>query len=406
LINLKAGAVPVFSFHQMFPTLNDLLRYLFHARLAITIQTLGFFVALAFVAAYQVFRSEFKRYESLGKITAETKLVFAGRPSFITNLLLNLLLGFLLGYKVGGPFFQYDAFVSDPRRYIFSFQGSLIAGALVATLFALWVYLDQKGELNIKAARPENKIVHPYQLMGTIVVSVGVTGIIGAKLFDVIENLPALRYNPVNALLKTTGYNYYGGLIFGALTYLYIGYRHRMKLVHLADIGSPGMMLAYGVGRIGCQLAGDGDWGIINEHAKPGLLSWLPDWMWSFNYPHNAIEAGVYIQGCSGNHCNQLVQGVYPTPFYEVILCVSLFLFMWILRKQIIRPGWMFCFYLVLCGGERFFIEFIRVNPRYIVLGMPLTQAQIIAVLMLLGGIGGFVYLFFVRRKFVILNNR
>jgi phosphatidylglycerol:prolipoprotein diacylglycerol transferase len=384
----------------MFPTLNDLLDYLFHARLPITIQTLGFFVALAFVAAYQVFRSEFKRYESLGKIAAVTKTVLAGRPSFIASLLLNLLLGFLLGYKVGGPFFQYEAFVFDPRHYVFSFQGSLIAGVLTAMLFALWVYLEQKDELKIKAVSPVRKVVHPYQLMSTIVISVGVAGVIGAKLFDVIEHLPALKHNPVNALLKNTGYNYYGGLIFGALTYLYIGHRHGMKLIHLADIGSPGMMLAYGVGRIGCQLAGDGDWGIVNVHAKSESLSWLPDWMWSFRYPYNAIDAGIYIRGCNGNHCNQLVQGVFPTPFYEVVLCIGLFFLMWILRKQIVRPGLMFFLYLVLCGAERLLIEFIRINPRYPILGLYLTQAQIIASLMLLGGTIGFFYLFFVRRKY------
>lgn len=392
--------MPAFLFKKMFPTLNDLLDYLLRIKLPITIQTLGFFVALAFVAAYQVFRSEFKRYEGLGKIGAVVKIVIAGGTSAIVSVLLNLLLGFLLGYKVGGPFFQYDAFVSDPRHYIFSFQGSLTAGALTAILFALWAYLDQKDELEIKTARPIRKIVHPYQLMGTVVIAVGLTGVIGAKLFDIVEHLPALRYNPVNALFKNTGYNYYGGLIFGALTYLYIGHRHGMKLVHLADIGSPGMMLAYGVGRIGCQLAGDGDWGIVNIHSMPGLLSWLPGWAWSSLYPHNAIDAGVYIQGCSGTHCNQLVQGVYPTPFYEAVLCIGLFVLMWVLRKRIVLPGLMFCLYLVLCGAERLLIEFIRVNPRYELFGMHFTQAQIIATLMLLGGIAGLVYLFFVQRKY------
>lgn len=384
----------------MFPTLNDLLEYLFHVRLPVTIQTLGFFVALAFVAAYQVFRSEFKRYESLGKIAAVTNTVLGGRPSFIASLLLNLVLGFLLGYKVGGPFFQYDAFLFDPRHYIFSLQGSLIAGALTALLFGLWVYLEQKDELKIKTVNTVKKVVHPYQLMGTIVISVGVAGVIGAKLFDIIEHLPALRYNPVNALFKNTGYNYFGGLIFGSLTYFYIGHRHGMKLADLADIGSPGMMLAYGVGRIGCQLAGDGDWGIVNMHLKPGLLRWVPDWMWSFRYPHNAIDAGVYIHGCSGNHCNQLAYGVSPTPFYEAILCIGFFFLMWTMRRKIMLPGLMFCLYLVLCGAERFLIEFIRVNPGYLVIGLHLTQAQIIAGLMLLGGAIGFFYLFFVRRKY------
>jgi phosphatidylglycerol:prolipoprotein diacylglycerol transferase len=380
----------------MFPTLSHLTEYLFGFRLPVTIQTLGFFVALAFVAAYQVFKSEFKRYETIGKIAAFTKTVLAGKTTVIANLIINSALGFILGYKAGGAFLQYPAFQFDPRHYIFSWQGSFVAGILVALIFALWVYNDQKDDLKIKTNKSVEKTIHPYQLMGTIVVSVGVAGVIGSKLFDVIEHWALLRYDPLRALFKSTGYNYYGGLIFGSLTYLYIGYRHGMKLIHLADIGSPGMMLAYGVGRIGCQLAGDGDWGVVNLHLKPGFLTWLPDWMWSFRFPHNAINAGLTIPGCDSNYCNQLVTGVYPTPFYEVVLCIGLFLVMWFCRKKIVTPGLMFCLYLVLNGTERLLIECIRINPRYMVLGINMTQAQIIASLMILGGFGGFAYLAFV----------
>ncbi|HEX3385246.1 MAG TPA: prolipoprotein diacylglyceryl transferase family protein [Mucilaginibacter sp.] len=383
----------------MFPTLNDLLYYLFNIRLPVVIQTLGFFVALAFIASYHVFRSEFKRYEATGKVSASIKTVLVGRTAFIAGMVINSLLGFIFGYKAAGAFFQYQAFQADPRHYIFSLQGSPWAGIVVALIFALWVYRDQKGDLKIKTSKPVEKTIHPYQLMGTIVVSVGIAGVIGSKLFDIIEHLDVFKYDPIRALFKTTGYNYYGGLIFGALTYLYIGHRHGMKLVHLADIGSPGMMLAYGVGRIGCQLAGDGDWGIINLHPKPGFLTRLPNWMWSFRYPHNAINAGIPIPWCDGNYCNQLVNGVYPTPFYEAVLCIGLFLMMWFFRRKIVTPGKMFCLYLVLNGGERLMIECIRINPRYPILGMNMTQAQMIAILMLLGGLAGFAYMAFVRRR-------
>jgi phosphatidylglycerol:prolipoprotein diacylglycerol transferase len=68
------------------------------------------------------------------------------------------------------------------------------------------------------------------------------------------------------------------------------------------------MMLAYGVGRIGCQMAGDGDWGIPNTAPKPGWLSWAPDWMWSFKYPHNVSmeDQGNKIADCVGKYCNEL----------------------------------------------------------------------------------------------------
>src|SRR6185312_16260172 len=141
-----------------------------------------------------------------------------------------------------------------------------------------------------------------------------------------------------------------------------------------------------------------GDWGVINLHPKPGFLNWLPDWMWSVRYPHNAINAGIPIPHCDGNYCNQLVYGVYPTPFYEAVLCIGLFLAMWFFRKKIITPGAMFCLYLVLNGGERLMIECMRINRRYPILGMNMTQAQIIGALMVLGGFAGFAYLVFVQR--------
>ncbi|GAB2686364.1 hypothetical protein GCM10027037_05330 [Mucilaginibacter koreensis] len=375
----------------MFPTINDLLAYLFHLGLPFPVQTFGFFVALAFLAAYQVFTAEFKRYEANGKIHAFAKKVIIGKPASLADLTANFLLGFVLGYKAGGVVWQNAIFQHNPRAYILSGQGNWWLGLIVGLGFAFWVYYGQN-----KKRLPEphliEKDIHPYQLMGRIVIAVGIAGVIGSKLFDVIEHWDLFKYNPLGALFNSTGFAYYGGLLFGALTYLYIGHKHGMKLIHLADIGSPGMMLAYGVGRIGCQLSGDGDWGIVNTHIKPKVLSWVPNWMWSFRFPHNAINAGATLPDCTGNYCNQLLQGVYPTSFYEAVLCIGFFLLMWVLREKIITPGFMFFIYLILNGSERFIIEFIRVNHRYTFGSLLLTQAQIIGLLLIIGGISGFLY--------------
>jgi phosphatidylglycerol:prolipoprotein diacylglycerol transferase len=308
----------------------------------------------------------------------------------------NFLLGFAFGFKGLGAIFNYKTFGTDPRGYILSTHGNLILGLLVGTGFALWVYFDRKSH---QLAKPKvvEETRHPYQLMGFIVFSVGFFGFIGAKLFDIVEHISQFRYDPIGVLFSANGFAYYGGLIFGALTYLYIGYRNGMKQVHLADIGSPGMMLAYGIGRIGCHLAGDGDWGIINEHAKPQWLGWLPNWMWSFKYPHNAINAGIPIPGCDGNYCNQLVKGVYPTSFYELVLCIGMFGLMWAFRKKIKIPGLMFCIYLILNGSERFLIEHIRINFNYRFLGITFTQAELIGGLMLLGGVVGLIIIAYKR---------
>ena len=382
----------------MFPTIGDLLKYIFKINLPFPIQTFGFFVALSFLLAYIVFTAEFKRYEANGKIhTFNRKLVIGARASW-ADIAVNYLLGFIFGFKVLGAVFNFKTFALNPRAYMLSGQGSFAAALIVGTGFAMWIYLDKK-----KLVLPQPKVVyevrHPYQLMGLIVISVGFFGFIGAKLFDTAERLTEFSYNPLGVLFSSTGFAYYGGLIFGALTYLYIGYRHGIKQVHLADIGSPGMMLAYGIGRIGCHLAGDGDWGVINRHIKPHWLSWLPDWMWSFKYPHNAINAGITIPGCKDIYCNQLVYGVYPTSFYELVLCIGMFGLMWVFREKIKIPGLMFCIYLILNGSERFFIEHIRINFKYAFLGGTFTQAELIGGMMMLGGIAGIFIIVYRRSK-------
>lgn len=373
----------------MFPTLSSLFEYLFHIRIPFLIQTFGFFVALAFLFPYYVFKSEFKRKEADGLIHAFNETEVIGAPVSLLELIINGLLGFLFGFKVIGGFIERSKFIADPVVFVFSKEGSWLCGIIGLIVFAGWIYIDKK-----KAQLPESvietKLVHPYQLNTYLVFMLAFFGFIGAKLFSTVEHWQELMYEPTKVLFSSSGFSFYGGLIFGALTYLYICHKKGMKLVHLADIGSPGMMLAYGIGRIGCQLSGDGDWGIVNNHPKPGFI---PQWMWAYNYPHNVINAGVSIPGCNGLYCNQLAHGVYPTPFYEAAICLLFFMLMWVFRRKITIPGCMFFLYLVLNGGERFLIEMIRINPRYNILGMMFTQASLIGLLMVLGGITGFAFI-------------
>ena len=382
----------------MFPTIGDLLQYLFHVHIIFPVQTFGFFVALSFFVTYFVFVSEFKRKEADGLISSYKEKEWVGQPASFLELLVNGLLGFILGFKISAAIIDYKVFKNDPAGFIFSIQGNLWAGLLFAAAFAFWIYTDRKKQ---QLAKPQiiEKEVHPYQLMGYLAFALGFFGFIGAKLFNTVENIPLFLRHPVDTLFSTDGFTYYGGLIFGALTYLYICHKKGMKLVHLADIGSPGMMLAYGVGRIGCHLAGDGDWGIVNTHPKPALLGWLPDWMWSFKFPHNAIDAGVRIDGCFGDHCEQLRAGVYPTSFYEAVICIGLFGLMWMFRKRIRVPGLMFYLFLMLNGTERFLIETIRVNERYRVLGLNLTQAEMISAAVIIGGVVGLVSIIYRQIK-------
>ena len=182
-------------------------------------------------------------------------------------------------------------------------------------------------------------------------------------------------------------------MIAGAIAVIWYGKKYKIKPLILSDAAAPGLMIAYGIGRIGCQLSGEGDWGIINLATKPNWMGFLPDWIWSFTYPHNVINAGIPIEGCMGRYCMELAQGVYPTPFYEVILASLIFAFLWTIRKRIKVAGALFFVYLTLNGVERFFIEKIRVNTEYNILG-GITQAEIISSSLVLIGVAGCFYLF------------
>jgi prolipoprotein diacylglyceryltransferase len=119
--------------------------------------------------------------------------------------------------------------------------------------------------------------------------------------------------------------------------------------------------------------------------------------MWSFTYPHNVNEAGVPIEGCVGRYCNVLPQAVYPTPFYETVMGLILFALLWSLRKKLRPYGALFALYLIVNGIERFLIEQIRVNNEMELFGLNPTQAEVIAIGLVLVGIA--LWAFLVQRR-------
>jgi prolipoprotein diacylglyceryltransferase len=128
------------------------------------------------------------------------------------------------------------------------------------------------------------------------------------------------------------------------------------------------------------------------QHKNVKGASWIPTWMKAFNYPHNVINEGVSIKDCSGQYCRQLPIPVFPTPFYETLMCLILTGLLLVLRSRFTAPGAVFAVYLVFNGLERFFIEKIRVNTQYDIMGFHPTQAELISTLLVITGIVLFLY--------------
>ena len=218
----------------------------------------------------------------------------------------------------------------------------------------------------------------PPEKAGTITLIALVAGVVGSKLFSVLENWDRFVADPAGELFSAGGLTFYGGLIVATLSiYLYIR-RQKFDFLVVADAAAPSLILAYGIGRIGCQLAGDGDYGIPTD---------VP---WAMTYPEGTVPTLAASNEQLVSLWRQIFPDrevpvdipVHPTPVYETLAALAIFAFLWILRRRPMAAGVLFSIYLFLAGLERLLVEFIRINPEY----GSFSQAQWISIGMMILG--------------------
>ena len=381
----------------MYPTIYHIFYDWFGIELSVLkfLNSFGFFVAIAFIVASAIMGMELRRKENEGLLQPIKEKRMVGAAPKPVDIFLQGFIGFLIGWKFLYIALHFSEATADPQAVLLSMKGNILGGLAFGGLLAFLKYREQKKQ-QLKEPKEEEVLVHPAEHAGNVTLIAALFGIMGAKLFHLLENPDELIkfFTDPSAGDFFSGLTMYGGLIVGGAAVIWYFKKKNINPFMGVDANAPGLMLAYAIGRIGCHVSGDGDWGLANTAVKP---SWIPDQLWAYDYPNNVLRAGEPMTSGKvfegyGMH---LEPAVYPTPLYEIIMCSILFLVLWKVRKKMVVPGTLFCLYLILNGFERFWIEKIRVNEH---LFGTITQAEIIAVaLMLTGGIAWFI----LRKKHV-----
>ncbi len=195
------------------------------------------------------------------------------------------------------------------------------------------------------------------ELAGSIFLSALLGGIAGGRIYYALEHWRDLAVDPAGVLFSTGGLTYYGGLIGGALGVAWIIHRNRASYAVCADAAAPAITIGYILGRVGCQLSGDGDY---------GRASSVP---WAMSYPQGTVPT---------------LERVHPTPVYDVLMCLPIFLLLVHLRRRPHTDGNPWGVFLVLTGVQRFIVEFWRRNPPEV---LGLTAAQVTSLVMIVLGL-------------------
>ncbi len=377
----------------MYPDLSYLLHDFFGTQpdnWTSIFKTFGMLLVLAILSAAWFFYIELKRKAKEGIYQPTKVKEITGGKARPWELVSNGIFGFLVGFKVVYIIQYFGEFQADAADVILSLKGNWPAGLLLAGVFAGLRWWEKQKKAGAKP-KEQTIQVYPHDRIGDLTIVAAITGIIGAKIFAILEEPSGFMSDPIGVFFSGSGLAIYGGLICGFLGIVWYLRKHNIPVFHTLDALAPAFVIAYGVGRIGCQLAGDGDWGIV-AGPQPGWW-FLPDWLWSFDYPMNVNRDGIPIEGCAWLYCNRLPEAVFPTPLYETIASFLIAGILWVIRKRLKIAGMLFFIYLFLNGIQRFSIEKIRVNVKYDWLPFHPTQAELISLALMIIGVAGVVWL-------------
>lgn len=223
--------------------------------------------------------------------------------------------------------------------------GVMLVVAFLTDYFLLKYLLKERGMEKEERTR----------LAGDVVMWAAIGGIVGSRVYYIIENFSRFLEDPIGMIFSGAGLVFLGGLMGGVAAGYILIIRRGFKWLEFADMVAPLIILGYAIGRIGCLLVGD-DYGVSTD---------VP---WAMTFPIGTPPTTV---------------PVHPTQIYETLLGFGIFAILWKLRGKLKPTGSLFSLYLILAGLERFSIEFIRTNTHYF---FSLSGAQIISILMVLLG--------------------
>jgi phosphatidylglycerol:prolipoprotein diacylglycerol transferase len=238
--------------------------------------------------------------------------------------------------------------------------GLMVATGLLVAAYVLQADFNRRRTQFQKNGYLRGDVEDGHHDEGFLIIGIaGLAGLIGARLYHVLESPRELMADP-SVLISRFGFAWFGGFLGGFVALAILARRFRIPLLEFLDVCSPAAAVGYAIGRIGCLLSGDGDYGIPTT---------LP---WGMSFPNGIVPT---------------MERVHPTPLYEFFIWLAIAAFLWRLGKRALtgtQPrGEVFCGYLILTGVARFLIEFIRINPRSF---FGLSNAQTASLLSILLG--------------------